>query len=123
MKLFTHNLLMCNSKSCKVNNYPLRIVPQKVDSLSVEFNEEQIKKFIKKVDFSGLMQGIKDLNLKEVKYDFSTLAAEDFEKEDVLQNLHGVLFEYVLVDGYMQCAGCGLKYPVNNGIADMVLNE
>jgi multifunctional methyltransferase subunit TRM112 len=122
MKLFTHNILMCNSKTCKVNNYPLRIIPQKVDSISIDYNEELVKKFLRKVDYKGLIQGAKDINAN-IKYDFSSLNTEDFSKEEVLQNLHTLMFETVLVEGVLQCEGCGLKYPVNNGIADMVLND
>ena len=123
MKLFTHNILLCNNKSCNINNYPLRIIPQKVDFLSVEYNPELIKKFIRKIDFNGLIQGAKDLNTNNIKYDYSSLKEEDLEKEEVLKNLHNVLFETVLIDGSLQCSNCGTKYPVNNGIADMVLSD
>ena len=122
MKLFTHNILVCNSKSCKINNYPLRIIPIKMDNITTEYNDDLIKRFIRKVDFTGLKQGLADMGIK-TKYDFTLLQEEDLLKEDVLGELHHVLFENVLVDGVLQCSNCGLKYPVNNGIADFVINE
>ncbi len=122
MKLFTHNLLVCNSKSCKIGNYPLRITPTLVDVLKTEYNDELIKRFIKRVDFNGLMEGVKDMGI-QTKYDYRNLKEEEFTDEAVLGELHHLLFECVLVDGILTCPSCGLKYPVNNGIADFVINE
>ena len=121
MKVFTHNLLTCNSKSCSLR-YPLKIIPIKINKVETEFNDELTKRFIKKVDFSGLASALKDLNLNS-KYDFSSLTQEDYEKNDFLEELHHVLFEILVVDGILECNGCGIKYPVNNGIADFVTNE
>ena len=114
---------MCNNKVCNINNYPLRIVPSKVDVIPTEYNKELTKKFINKVDFNGLIQAIKDLNISDIKYDYKCLNQNDFENEEVLKELHNILFETILIDGSLQCSNCGIKYPVNNGIADMVLND
>lgn len=123
MKLFTHNILICNNKACKVGNFPLRILPTKVDNITLEFNAELTKKFVKKFDFPALMEAAGYLDVKNIKYNFAELKEADFENEDVLLHLHHLAFETVLVDGLLQCNGCGIKYPVNNGIADMVLND
>ena len=45
MKLSTHNLLMCNKKTCIDNekNYPLIIKAVKVNTVKSEFDEEKTK--------------------------------------------------------------------------------
>ena len=47
MKLSTHNLLMCNKKTCIDNekNYPLIIKAVKVNTVKSEFDEEKTKVF------------------------------------------------------------------------------
>lgn len=43
MKLITHNILMCNKKGCKQNNFPLKLVATKVQ----EFETEQAIEYSK----------------------------------------------------------------------------
>lgn len=121
MKLFTHNLLKCNGKKCNINNYPLKIVATKVDKQAVEFNKDMMTKFLKKVDVEALISGAKDLGISNI--DLSNLKEEDLIKENILKELHSLLFETVLVDGNLICNGCGLTYPVKNGIPDMVVDD
>ena len=50
MKLSTHNLLMCNKKTCADSdkNFPLKIISTKSEENKVEFNQERIKIFYDK---------------------------------------------------------------------------
>ena len=48
MKLFTHNLLVCNKKGVK-DGYPLKIEAKKVDIVKTEFNQEFIKGILTKI--------------------------------------------------------------------------
>lgn len=121
MKLFTHNLLKCNGKKCTTNNYPLKIIAKKLDTQQVTFNIEMMEKFLKKVDVNALMQGAKDIGM--LKNDYSNLKEEDSKNTELMKELHSLLFEVVLVDGELVCNGCGLTYPVKNGIADMVIDD
>jgi hypothetical protein len=61
MKVLTHNLLNCNKKACAGKNFPLKIVNTlgKIDTM--EFDEELIKRFLKKVDMPGLTSATKDV--------------------------------------------------------------
>ena len=63
MRLMTHNLLMCNKKGCTINNFPLVIKPTKIITNSVEFDEDLIKRFLKKLDFTALTSATKDVKL------------------------------------------------------------
>ena len=120
MKLFTHNLMKCNAKKC-TNNYPLKINPTKTETQPSSFNIDFMAKFLKKVDVTALMAGAKDLGV--LKADYSALKEEDVSNVELMRELFGLLFEVVLVDGELVCNGCGLVYPVRNGIADMVIDD
>jgi len=122
MKLFTHNILKCNSKKC-TSSYPLKIVAKKVDTQQGNFNQETTERFLKKVDPVVLNQAVKDIDCKTTITDFTKLGENDAKNIEVLKEIHRILFEVVLVEGELVCNGCGLNYPVMNGIADMVVDE
>jgi multifunctional methyltransferase subunit TRM112 len=45
------------------------------------------------------------------------------EDEEFLQRLHHVLLEVHLVEGSLLCPETGRKFPVKDGIPNMLLNE
>ena len=123
MKLSTHNLLMCNKKTCIDNekNYPLIIKAVKVNTVKSEFDEEKTKVFFDKMDKRALNQGCKDLNIS--KFDLEKMTEEQLQDKDVLEYLHKILFEVEIEDGNLVCANCGREYMIKRGIPDMVLKD
>ena len=123
MKLSTHNLLMCNKKTCIGNekNYPLIIKAVKVNTVKSEFDEEKTKVFFDKMDKRALNQGCKDLNIS--KFDLEKMTEEQLQDKDVLEYLHNILFEVEIEDGNLVCANCGREYMIKRGIPDMVLKD
>ena len=123
MKLSTHNLLMCNKKTCIDNekNYPLIIKAVKVNTVKSEFDEEKTKVFFDKMDKRALNQGCKDLNIS--KFDLEKMTEEQLQDKDVLEYLHHILFEVEIEDGNLVCANCGREYMIKRGIPDMVLKD
>ena len=123
MKLSTHNLLMCNKKTCIDNekNYPLIIKAVKVNTVKSEFDEEKTKVFFDKMDKRALNQGCKDLNIS--KFDLEKMTEEQLQDKDVLEYLHNILFEVEIEDGNLVCANCGREYMIKRGIPDMVLKD
>ena len=123
MKLSTHNLLMCNKKTCIDNekNYPLIIKAVKVNTVKSEFDEEKTKVFFDKMDKRALNQGCKDLNIS--KFDLEKLSEEQMKDKEVLEHLHNILFEVEIEDGNLVCANCGREYMIKRGIPDMVLKD
>ena len=65
MRLITHNMLMCNVKGCKQNNFPLHIKAAKVEKLESEFKPDFIKHIIPKLDWKALVIAAKEVILKE----------------------------------------------------------
>lgn len=123
MKLSTHNLLMCNKKTCidKENNYPLIIKAAKVNTVKCDFDEEKTKIFFDKMDKKALNQGCKDLNIS--KFDLEKMTEEQMKDKEILECLHNILFEVEVEDGNLVCANCGREYMIKRGIPDMVLKD
>jgi multifunctional methyltransferase subunit TRM112 len=45
------------------------------------------------------------------------------DDEEFLKNLHHILLEVELIEGNLVCPETGRKFPVSNGIPNMLLNE
>lgn len=130
MKLFTHNLLMCNKKGCTINNFPLKIKCNDSNIVKFEYDEELIKKTLKKLDLPALTQACKDVNFnydhKQIgihKFDFETLSNEDINSKDNLEYINHVIFEIRINDALLICNNCAREYKIWQGIANMVLHE
>ena len=123
MKLSTHNLLVCNKKTCINNekNYPLIIKASKVNTVKSDFDEEKTKVFFDKMDKRALNEGCKDLNIS--KFDLEKMTEEQMKDKNVLEYLHNILFEVKVEEGNLVCANCGREYMIKRGIPDMVLKD
>lgn len=122
MKLFTHNLLMCNKKGCSINNYPLKIIPTKIINVPHEYNKDSLIRFIQKIDFNGLKSACNDLNI-QLKCDFEQLTDEQKKSKEFLDYMNNLLYEIIIQDGIIKCNNCGREYKIENGITNLMLNE
>lgn len=43
--------------------------------------------------------------------------------EDLLKSLHIILFDLHILEGHLICPGTGRKFPIRNGIPNMILHE
>ena len=123
MKLSTHNLLMCNKKTC-VNSdlsFPLKIVADKIEEKQEEFDEERVKCLFNKLDINALNSALCDLNLQ--KYDLLNLNDDIKNSNEFWMFIHHILFEYNIIEGKFICKNCKREYPIFKGIPDMVLQD
>jgi multifunctional methyltransferase subunit TRM112 len=122
MKLSTHNLLICNRKTCSdnENNFPLEIKTTKLKTSTLEFNADKTKLFFSKMDKHALNKACQFLN--ETKFN---LEQEDLDinNDEILQFIHHILFEIEIEEGNLICQNCKREYPIKRGIVDMVLKE
>jgi multifunctional methyltransferase subunit TRM112 len=114
-------MLKCNVKGVS-NGFPLKIEVEKKEIQETDFNAEFIKNFIPKLEWGALVEAAKafgepDTDLPE---EYNEAMAED---EEFLKKLHKVLLEIHLVDGNLVCPESGRKFPVKDGIPNMLLNE
>jgi uncharacterized protein YbaR (Trm112 family) len=61
-----------------------------------------------------------------MKTDNQTSKAEtskEFSHEDLMQNLHTLLMDTIVIQGELHCSGCKRVYRVQQGIPNMRLNE
>ena len=115
MRLLSHNLLMCNVKTCDKNNYPLAIVVDKSYQSECEFKKESLVKLIPKLNWEALHKTVLSvsknfLGLKKLKAKFifislnileqfgelglpKELPKEKLEEEQFLRFLHKILME------------------------------
>jgi multifunctional methyltransferase subunit TRM112 len=119
MRLITHNMLVCNVKGCKTNNFPLRIKALQIEKIESEFKADFIRHLLPKIHWVALVQGAKDIGvtIPEVLPDNAN------DDEVFLRNLHHVLFDIHIKEGELVCNNCNRSFPITHGIPNMLLKE
>ncbi|CAG9761762.1 unnamed protein product [Ceutorhynchus assimilis] len=122
MKLFTHNMLTTKCKKGVLVGYPLNIKASDIRISSVDFNPDFISKIIPKIDWPVLYSAAESIGHSENLP--KEAPPEDYEtNEDFLKIAHKALLEVEVVHGELVCPESGRKFPINNGIPNMLLNE
>lgn len=121
MKLLTHNLLSSKCMKAVTVGYPLQINAQDVKISEVDFNPNFIAKLIPKLDWSVLWKAADTVGQvnslpKELVADYET-------NNDFLKLAHHALLEVEVISGELICPETGRKFPIVNGIPNMLLNE
>ncbi|XP_064458717.1 multifunctional methyltransferase subunit TRM112-like protein [Ornithodoros turicata] len=121
MKLLTHNMM--TSKCIKGVNvgFPLGIVAKETKEVSVDFNPEFVSRMIPKLDWDALYQAAETLGCADGIP--KALSASYEQDQDFLKRAHHILFEVEVVTGELVCPETGRKFPITNGIPNMLLNE
>lgn len=87
----------------------------------VDFNPEFITRMIPKLDWTVLYTTAESIGHSE---DLPKQIAENFENDpEFLKKAHFILMEVDVVTGELICPETGRKFPINNGIPNMLLNE
>jgi hypothetical protein len=90
MRLFSHNLLICNVSKCEKNNFPLIIEVEKSVYRASDFNRDSIKKLVKKLDWFALYKTVTDMGETNFPKD---LTPEYLENEEELKKLHRIILD------------------------------
>uniref|UniRef100_A0A0K0D3T5 Multifunctional methyltransferase subunit TRM112-like protein n=1 Tax=Angiostrongylus cantonensis TaxID=6313 RepID=A0A0K0D3T5_ANGCA len=115
MKLLTHNFLSSRFLKNVVNGYPLILRANQKANKEVEFNEKFVLNMMPKVDYASLYNAA--LSIGEAGNMPATLP-EDWET-----NLHRVMLCVEIVDGELECPDTGRKFPIKDGIPNLLVNE
>ena len=51
------------------------------------------------------------------------LSEESLQNEEILKKLHKVLLEVEIIEGELICPETGRKFPITNGIPNMLIND
>ena len=137
MRLLTHNYLKSNVRGTE-NGYPLTIEAKRILYEESPMDPEFILEILKKVNYSTLQIAVQQitplcvensisiqelpqkLNVSEFMGDKGLLSDE---VKNVIQNLHKVLFDIHVTAGVLICPDTGRKFPIVQGIPNMVLHE
>lgn len=116
----THNMLTSHVKGVK-NGYPLKIEVNEMKIREVDFNPEFISRMIPRLEWKALYEAAQSL---DVVGNLSPEVVKDYENdEDFLKEAHRVLMEVEVIKGFLICPESGRKFPIENGIPNMLLNE
>ena len=94
-------------------------------------DKEFVINMLSKVKYSALRSAVQQMSphcdppLPELPEDMDVSDKESLEKLDdaVIANLHRVLFDTYLVEGWLVCPDTGRKFPVKQCIPNMILHE
>ncbi|CAH0547724.1 unnamed protein product [Brassicogethes aeneus] len=121
MKLITHNFL--SSKCMKGVNvgFPLKISASDVKVTEVDFNPEFVARIMQKIDYPALYTATESIGHLE---DLPKQMVENYENDEhFLKKVHHALLQLEVINGELICPETGRKFPITNGIPNMLLNE
>uniref|UniRef100_A0A914WA77 Multifunctional methyltransferase subunit TRM112-like protein n=1 Tax=Plectus sambesii TaxID=2011161 RepID=A0A914WA77_9BILA len=121
MKLLTHNFLSSKFLKGVTTGYPLLLVATQKEVKEHEFNADFVKRMLPKVDYTACRTAAESIGEAE---GLPTEVGDMWEEnEDFLRKLHRVLLEVEVTEGELQCPESGRKFPIKNGIPNMLANE
>lgn len=132
MRLLTHNMLVCNVKTCVetasrtpgvILNFPLRIELTSADGLKqveTDFRPELIAHMLPKIDWPALRKTASELGIAELP---EAKPAKPEEDAAFLKSVHTLLMDIHVNEAVLVCPNCARRYPVKNGVPNMLLVE
>jgi len=120
MKLLTHNLLTSRFLKNVQSGYPLQLVVERVEEIKTDYNPDFLQKMLQKIDYDALKKAAQvcGQNLPD------NLPADDsITREEDLKAIHKALFDTEIITGTLVCPESGRKFPISDGIPNMLCNE
>ena len=125
------------------NGYPLQIEATSILHEETQYDEDLVRKMLSKLDLPAFLTAIRQIaplctgkdgapTLPELPFSTpeeiqqcveSNTAAEEGRVTSLLQSLHTILFDIHIMEGHLICPGTGRKFPVHDGIPNMILHE
>ena len=128
MRLMTHNFLRSNVKGTE-NGYPLIIEVTTLNCIesSSVIDKDLLLGLLPKINYPALLSAIHQVSphfhppLEELPTELPTNVT-DLDNV-TMANLNRALFDVYLVEGYLICPDTGRRFPVKDGIPNMILHE
>ncbi|CAN0353274.1 unnamed protein product, partial [Discosporangium mesarthrocarpum] len=119
MRLLTHNMLKSNIKD--VQGYPLGIEAEKVTTQELDFDADLIFNMLSKLEWPVFRDAAMTLGVGE---GLPEEVGNDLKEDEVfLRQVHHALLEVHLIEGELVCPETGRKFPVREGVPNMLLHE
>jgi multifunctional methyltransferase subunit TRM112 len=119
MKLLTHNMLSSNIKGA-ANGFPLRIEVEKAIEMQVELNAGFLRNVFPKIEWKALVHAARTMGYAQLPEDADSSM---LDSDDFLNKFHHALLELHLEKGALVCPETARRFPVNQGIPNMLLLE
>ncbi|EGF98826.1 uncharacterized protein MELLADRAFT_40640 [Melampsora larici-populina 98AG31] len=127
VRLITHNLLSCNSRTCSTpTNFPLKFQSiTKLETIPSNFNKEFLMGFLPKLDFNALLEASRSLGDDRLPDSIPDQQIEDPNSipDEIWLALHHALLEIHVQEGQMVCPSCSHIFVIKDGIPNMLLAE
>lgn len=107
-------MLRCNIKTV-TNGYPLSIDASNIEEIPSEFNRALVERMLVKINIAALQSALADIH--------SDIIVDSSSSEENLLKLHRALFEIHVNDGFLICPESGRRFPIKDGIPNMILHE
>eukprot|EP00752_Nemacystus_decipiens_P012658 g11212.t1 len=112
-------MLKSNIKGVETG-FPLGIEVVKTEEHELEFNAEFICNMLAKLDWPALRAAAAALEAGDLPEEVTEEIKGD---EETLRRIHHALMEVHLVEGELVCPETGRKFPVRQGVPNMLLHE
>mmetsp|Transcript_57611 Transcript_57611/g.91604 ORF Transcript_57611/g.91604 Transcript_57611/m.91604 type:complete len:228 (-) Transcript_57611:21-704(-) len=120
MRLLTHNMLHSAHKRGVQKGYPLKIEIEKTEIFKQEMNEKFLKDRLPKLNWDCFMVGCQSVGISDIPSAFHPNLLGDAV---FLAKCHHALLEVHIIDGNLVCPESGRKFPIRDGIPNMLLRE
>ncbi|XP_071550102.1 multifunctional methyltransferase subunit TRM112-like protein [Panulirus ornatus] len=121
MKLITHNMLTSKGIKNVKDGFPLKIQADEVRNVDIDFDRDFISRMVPKLDWNALLFAAQCVGHQE---DLPETLPDGYENDDdLLKKLHHILLEVEVINGCLECPETQRKFPISNGIPNMLLNE
>lgn len=92
-----------------------------VKESEIDFNPDFICKILPKLDWLTLLKAAVSINKND---NLPKDLLPEYENDiDFLKKVHHILLEIDIINGELICPETGRKFPINNSIPNMLLNE
>ena len=115
-------MLKCNIRGVE-NGYPLIIEAETVEEIPSDFDADLIRTMLGKINWSCFMSALSNLNVAEIDLLKDKPPEDMLASEDILLLIHKLLFDTHIQEANLVCPESGRKFPVKDGIPNMLLHE
>ena len=116
MRLLTLNSLRCPAKDV-AKGFPLGLELEAMEVKESEFNEEFIRHMLPSLDWECILIAANAVGLQGIPQTFDPSLLDDTA---FLQALHNLLLDVHVTKGKLVCPESGRKFPIENGLPDMM---
>lgn len=119
------------SKFRTTEGFPLIIEAEVIEIEESPVDAEMVLQLLPKLDYSAVLQAIKQLapTCEQLHFSLPELpevlpeSMDETRDSSLISSLYRVLFDIHVQEGWLVCPSTGRKFPVKDGIPNMILHE